>query len=73
MPIYEYRCTACGSRFEQIVPRSSSPAPPCPSCGAKKPEKLISAPGAVGAATTGEAPSCPATGGASCPAGSGFG
>jgi hypothetical protein len=26
----------------------------------------------VGSATTGDAPSCPATGGASCPTGSGF-
>ena len=41
MPIYEYHCIACGKRFEEILPTSSSPAPPCPKCGAKKPEKLI--------------------------------
>jgi putative FmdB family regulatory protein len=73
MPIYEYRCSECGSRFEQILPRSSSPAPPCPHCGAKKPEKLISAPGAVGVAPSSRSPSCPASGGGGCPAGSGFG
>ena len=52
MPIYEYRCSECGNRFEEILPSSSSPAPPCPSCGAKKIEKLISAPGAVGVAAS---------------------
>jgi putative FmdB family regulatory protein len=73
MPIYEYRCSGCGSRFEKILPRSSSPAPPCPSCGAKKPEKLISAPGSVGVATSPGPSSCPASGADGCPAGSGFG
>ncbi len=33
MPIYEYRCQACGHEFEKLV-RLSDPVPPCPSCGA---------------------------------------
>jgi putative FmdB family regulatory protein len=73
MPIYEYRCAKCGTRFEKIVRASSSPAPPCPECGAKKPEKLISAPGSVGVAAGGDRPACPAAGGGGCSAGSGFG
>lgn len=31
MPIYEYRCAACGHDFERYVP-SGSAAAACPSC-----------------------------------------
>ena len=43
MPIYEYRCAACGTDFEltRSFSQSGDPAP-CPSC--RKPaEKLVSA------------------------------
>jgi len=34
MPIYEYRCSGCGFRFEQLRPLSQSQeSPPCPRCG----------------------------------------
>jgi putative FmdB family regulatory protein len=72
MPIYEYLCARCGNRFEEIVPSSSSPAPDCPECGAKRPERLISAPGAVGGRAGSGAPTCPAPGSGGCSAGSGF-
>jgi putative FmdB family regulatory protein len=42
MPIYEYRCTACGERFEEFLKLSTSPAPPCPKCGAEGVERLWS-------------------------------
>jgi putative FmdB family regulatory protein len=42
MPIYEYRCTKCEARFEEYLSTSDKPAPPCPKCGAKKPERLWS-------------------------------
>ena len=42
MPIYEYRCTSCGHRFEKMV-KISAGAPSCPSCGADEARKLISA------------------------------
>lgn len=32
MPIYEYRCTACGERVEVLV-RSHTATPICPMCG----------------------------------------
>jgi putative FmdB family regulatory protein len=32
MPIYEYRCEKCGERFEEYLPASTAPAPPCPGC-----------------------------------------
>lgn len=33
MPIYEYRCRACGHRLEEIQPMGSPPPAPCPECG----------------------------------------
>lgn len=42
MPIYEYRCAACGNEFEMTRPISqASEAAPCGKCG-KPSEKLIS-------------------------------
>ena len=41
MPIYEYRCDACGSQFEKLV-RASSPAVACPGCGGEKLEQQYS-------------------------------
>ena len=41
MPIFEYRCSACGDEFELLV-LNSSPAPGCPSCGNQDVEKLMS-------------------------------
>ena len=42
MPIYEYRCPSCEARFEEFLPRSTAPAPPCPSCGGADVERLYS-------------------------------
>ena len=45
MPIYEFICRECGHRFEELVLSASASLEHivCPSCGAEKPEKLISA------------------------------
>jgi putative FmdB family regulatory protein len=32
MPIFEYKCTDCGSKFEKLVRRSAEEIA-CPSCG----------------------------------------
>lgn len=40
MPIYEYECRACGHRFEALV--RAGDVPPCPSCQAVDPERLLS-------------------------------
>ncbi|QFY42657.1 zinc ribbon domain-containing protein [Candidatus Methylospira mobilis] len=45
MPIYEYRCTACGHELEVIQKVSDSPLEVCPACGAKTMTKLVSAAG----------------------------
>lgn len=42
MPIYEYRCTACGHAFELIQKMSDPPAKKCPQCGKGKIEKRVS-------------------------------
>ena len=40
MPIYEFRCAACGHRFEEIV-RAGARAP-CPRCGEADTRRLFS-------------------------------
>lgn len=45
MPIYEYRCSMCGFQDEYLQKVSEPPLTVCPSCGKKKFEKLLSAPG----------------------------
>ena len=64
MPIYEYRCEACGEGFEVFVRSVSRKAhPTCPKCGSRKVNKAISLFGVAG--TTGNTPSA-----ASCSPGS---
>ena len=41
MPIYEYRCRACGKEFEELV-FSAGTEVCCPECGAEKVERLLS-------------------------------
>jgi len=43
MPIYEYQCGACGYKFEKLRKISDDPLRICPSCGAPKVSKLVSA------------------------------
>ena len=33
MPIYEYRCTVCGARSEELQPVGSDPPGACADCG----------------------------------------
>jgi len=69
MPIYEYRCTRCGVKYEKIIFSSSASAPACPSCNSDEVEKLISVPGGMGGSSSVAAGPCGASK-ASC--GSGF-
>lgn len=43
MPLYEYRCTQCGHRFEKIQSFSSALEVECPKCGGKL-ERPLTAP-----------------------------
>ncbi len=42
MPIYEFDCEDCGSRFEELV-AEDAPGPPCPACGSARTRRRISA------------------------------
>lgn len=42
MPIYEFECEGCGSRFEELVSPVSG-AVACPECGSTRTRRLISA------------------------------
>jgi putative FmdB family regulatory protein len=33
MPVYEYRCRACGYELEEVQAMGSGPPGPCPECG----------------------------------------
>ena len=41
MPIYEYRCTQCGEKFEKLV-LNASQSIACPACSSALVEKLFS-------------------------------
>ena len=63
MPIYEYKCQDCGTKFEKLLRRSSDGAEvDCPSCGQKHLTQEFStfAAHANGpAAKSADAPMCP--------------
>jgi putative FmdB family regulatory protein len=63
MPIYEYRCEDCGTKFEKLVRRAADgPSVECPSCGQKHLKQELStfaAHAGNGNAKSAEAPSCP--------------
>jgi len=45
MPIYEYRCSACGHELEALQKITDAPLSSCPACRADKLTKLVSAAG----------------------------
>ncbi|HMI81867.1 MAG TPA: zinc ribbon domain-containing protein [Solirubrobacterales bacterium] len=40
MPIYEFECEGCGSRFEELVAADGAVA--CPACGSERTRRLYS-------------------------------
>ena len=43
MPIYEYRCGACGHHIEALQKMSDAPLRKCPDCGKSQLRRLVSA------------------------------
>ena len=41
MPMYEYQCDKCGSRFEELGPHDAPP-PKCPWCGCRDTRRMVS-------------------------------
>jgi len=63
MPIFEYRCTDCGTRFEKLVRSSDTNGPQCPKCGTAHLEQELSTFAAHGSTRSEAAPmagGCPA-------------
>jgi putative FmdB family regulatory protein len=44
MPIYEYRCGACGHQLEALQKMTDAPLRKCPECGKSQLKRLVSAP-----------------------------
>ena len=44
MPIYEFACSDCGTKFEKRVSFSATSAPPCENCESENVQRLLSAP-----------------------------
>lgn len=43
MPIYEYRCAACGHHLEALQKMTEAPLRKCPECGKSQLKRLVSA------------------------------
>ncbi len=69
MPIYEYRCEDCGTKFEKLVRRASDvPGIECPSCGRQHLKQELStfaAHAGSGSKKSADLPMCPS--GGPCP------
>jgi putative FmdB family regulatory protein len=63
MPIFEYRCDDCGTRFEKLIRRSDDAADLlCPSCGEKHLTQELSTFAAHASGGSKDLPACPSGG-----------
>ncbi len=53
MPVYEYKCQDCDTKFEFFARSMSQEASSCPECGGSKLKKLLSAFGFKSGSTSG--------------------
>ncbi|MFZ1685219.1 MAG: zinc ribbon domain-containing protein [Candidatus Zixiibacteriota bacterium] len=66
MPIFEYRCTECEARFEELV-ADPGDLVECPKCHSKKAERLLSVFATnVAASPSNSGPSCGSGGCCNC-------
>ena len=65
MPIYEYECSACGNRFEELVYSSAEgDTPKCPKCASEEVNRAISSFATMGSSgNAAPATSCAPSGG----------
>jgi len=57
MPIFEYRCLKCGSRFEKLLKSGNVDEIVCPDCDSTEVEKKLSVFGTGSSAAPGCSPS----------------
>lgn len=70
MPVYEYRCTTCGSKFEKLMSMSAAgDGVACPECGAEA-RRLVSVFAAFSKGNGGQVASVGGGGCAGCAGGS---
>jgi putative FmdB family regulatory protein len=56
MPLFEFKCTSCGSIFEQLVRTTRNPQEIiCPTCKSRETQKLLSGIAVAGGASAGGA------------------
>ncbi len=67
MPIFEYKCSSCGYKFELFRSLTSSEPVACPNCGANETIKLFST---FAAANSGDHPGSLSSSGSGCSVGS---
>lgn len=64
MPIYEYRCSDCDTKFEKLVSFSrANEQPACPNCSGCKTHKLLSTFASVRGGADGDGASSVSSGG----------
>jgi len=67
MPIYEFRCAGCGSRFEKLCPVGESGENlRCPGCGAAYPKRVMSSFRAAGVRGNSSGSGCSSCSSSSC-------
>lgn len=47
MPIYEYECKSCKTRFEKLQPMTSEPIKICPECGEEQVRRVLQPVGVI--------------------------
>lgn len=67
MPIYEFRCSGCGSRFEKLCQLGESGEyVRCPNCNAASPERVMSSFRAAGSRISSGGSGCSSCGATDC-------
>ena len=65
MPIFEFKCSDCGTHFEKLI-RNSRSKKDCPNCGSENTEKQLSSFAVSGTGGHGGGCSCGSCSGHSC-------
>lgn len=58
MPLFDFKCSQCGERFERLVRTSTFAGLTCPRCGAPDPKKQVSVFASVGSSQSRESADC---------------